>query len=42
MIAGTSLVTAVGGGIYWVLGGAIAGLIGGVLNAWVLLVEIRR
>jgi hypothetical protein len=42
LIAGMSLIAEAGGGIYWVLAGVIAGLIGGVLNAWVLLVEILR
>jgi hypothetical protein len=42
VVAGVSLIAEAGGGIYWVLGGAVAGLIGGVLNAWVLLVEILR
>ena len=42
VVAGVSLITEAGGGIYWVLAGVIAALIGGVLNAWVLLVEILR
>jgi hypothetical protein len=42
LIAGLSLIAGVGGGLYWVLGGVVAALIGGVLNAWVLLVEILR
>jgi hypothetical protein len=42
LIAGVSLIVEAGGGIYWVLAGVIAGIIGGVLNAWVLLVEILR
>ncbi len=31
-----------GGGLYWVLGGVLAGFVGASLNAWVLLVEIQR
>lgn len=42
LVAGISLIAELGGGIYWVLAGAIAALIGGVLSAWVLLVEILR
>jgi hypothetical protein len=42
VVAGVSLISEAGGGIYWVLAGVIAALIGGVLNAWVLLVEILR
>jgi hypothetical protein len=42
VIAGASLLLEVGGGIYWVLAGVAAALIGGVLSAWVLLVEILR
>lgn len=41
-VAGISLLTESGGGLYWVLGGTILALIGAVLNAWVLLVEILR
>lgn len=39
---GVSLLIEAGGGIYWVLGGTVAAVIVGVLNAWVLLVEILR
>jgi hypothetical protein len=42
LVAGASVIAEAGGGIYWVLAGAIAALIGGVLNAWILLVEILR
>jgi hypothetical protein len=39
---GISLVAGGGGGLYWVLGGIVAAILGGVINAWVLLVEILR
>ncbi|MGI9556580.1 MAG: hypothetical protein ACR2N5_01420 [Solirubrobacterales bacterium] len=42
VVAGVSLIVEAGGGIYWVLGGAVAAIVVGVLNAWVLLVEILR
>jgi hypothetical protein len=41
-VAGVSLITEAGGGLYWVLAGTVLALIGAVLNAWVLLVEILR
>ncbi len=41
-IAGLSLIVETGGGLYWVLAGTVFALLGGVLNAWVLLVEILR
>jgi len=41
-IAGASLIAEAGGGLYWVLAGVVAALIGAVVNAWVLLVEILR
>ena len=40
--AGISLLAESGGGLYWVLGGIVLALMGAVLNAWVLLVEILR
>jgi hypothetical protein len=39
---GVSLLAGAGGGLFWALGGIVAALVGAVLNAWVLLVEIRR
>jgi hypothetical protein len=42
IIGGASLLAGGGGGLYWILGGMIGALVGGVLNAWVLLVEILR
>ena len=40
--AGISLLAGGGGGLYWLLGGIVAAIVGGVVNAWVLLVEILR
>ncbi|HEY7024652.1 MAG TPA: hypothetical protein VH371_06820 [Candidatus Limnocylindrales bacterium] len=42
MVCGLSLATAVGGGFYWLVPGWIVAIVGGVLNAWVLLVEVKR
>jgi len=42
VIAGTSLLLETGGGLYWVVGGMVGAIVGAVLNAWVLLVEILR
>ncbi len=42
VIGGASLIAESGGGLYWVLGGIIIAVLGGVANAWVLLVEILR
>jgi modulator of FtsH protease len=41
-VAGVSLIAESGGGLYWLLAGTVLALIGAVLNAWVLLVEILR
>ena len=41
-IAGVSLVTGTGGGLYWLLFDMIAGLIAAAYSAWILLIEIRR
>ena len=42
MTGGISFAIEAGGGLYWVLGGVLAGFAGGSVNAWVLLVEIER
>ncbi len=42
VIGGISTAIQFGGGLYWVLGGVLAGFVGASLNAWVLLVEIQR
>ena len=39
---GVSLLAGAGGGLYWVLAGVVAAILAGVINAWVLLVEILR
>jgi hypothetical protein len=41
-VGGLSLLASSGGGLYWTLAGIVAAIVGGVLNAWVLLVEILR
>ena len=41
-VAGISLIAEWGGGLYWVLAGVVLALIGAVMNAWVLLIEILR
>ena len=41
-ISGLSLVAGAGGGLYWALAGIVLAVLGAVLNAWVLLVEILR
>ena len=40
--AGASLLTGGGGGLIWLLPSALAAFVFGLLNAWVLLVEIMR
>jgi hypothetical protein len=42
VIAGISLLTADGGGLYWIALATIAGIVAGMIGAWVLLVEILR
>ena len=42
VIGGISLLLETGGGLYWVVGGMVGAIVGAVLNAWVLLVEILR
>jgi len=42
VVAGASLIAESGGGLYWVLAGIVGAILGGVANAWVLLVEILR
>jgi hypothetical protein len=41
-VGGISLLAGSGGGLYWTAAGIVATLVGGVVNAWVLLVEILR
>lgn len=42
VVGGISLLAGSGGGLYWVLAGVVGALVGAVLNAWVLLIEILR
>jgi hypothetical protein len=42
IVAGVSLIAGTGGGLYWLVPGIVIALVGGVLNTWVLLVEIMR
>jgi modulator of FtsH protease len=41
-IAGLTLLIGSGGGLYWLLAGIVCAIVGAVLNAWVLMVEILR
>jgi energy-converting hydrogenase Eha subunit A len=38
--AGISVLSHAGGGLEWVLGGFISAIVGSMLNAWILLVEV--
>jgi hypothetical protein len=42
IVAGVSFLAAFGGGMTWVLTGFISAIVGAMINAWVLLVEILR
>ena len=42
IIGAIGVLTQSGGGLYWTLAGMVAAILGGVVNAWVLLVEILR
>jgi hypothetical protein len=42
VIAGASLLAAGGGGLYWLVPAFVLAIVSGLLNAWVLLVEILR
>lgn len=42
VVGAASLLAESGGGLYWVLGGIVGALVGTVLSAWVLLIEILR
>jgi len=41
-VGGLSLLLGFGGGLYWLVPGWIAGVLVGIVNAWVLLVEVKR
>ena len=42
LVGGVSLLVAWGGGLAWIVAGLIGGMVGAVVNAWILLVEILR
>ena len=42
VVGGFLMLNQVQGGLYWLVPGVIACLLGGILNAWVLLIEILR
>ncbi|HEX5712211.1 MAG TPA: hypothetical protein VFX85_02730 [Solirubrobacterales bacterium] len=42
VIGGASVLLGAGGGLYWIVAGIVFAIVGGVSNAWVLLVEILR
>jgi len=42
VVAGATLIGQVGGGLYWLVPSVLAALIFGLVNVWVLLVEILR
>jgi hypothetical protein len=41
-IAGATLIAVAGGGLYWLVPSVLAALVFGLINVWVLLVEILR
>jgi hypothetical protein len=41
-VAGATLIGEAGGGLYWLVPSVIAAIVFGLLNVWVLLVEIQR
>jgi modulator of FtsH protease len=41
-VAGATLLAESGGGLYWVVPAVLAAIIFGLINAWVLLIEILR
>ena len=42
LIGSLSVLAETGGGLYWIAAGILGAIVGGVTNAWVLLVEIHR
>lgn len=42
MVGGVSLVAGAGGGLYWILASILLAFVSASINAWVLLVEIKR
>jgi hypothetical protein len=41
-LAGVSILARTGGGLYWVLAGALGAYLAAMFGAWVLVIEIRR
>jgi hypothetical protein len=39
-VAGITFLVTAGGGLYWLIPAAVAGLVGGVINAWLFLVRV--
>jgi hypothetical protein len=39
-VAGLSLLLKAGGGLYWMLPAVLAGLVGGVINAWLFPIRV--
>ncbi len=42
LVGAITLLAESGGGLYWTAAGIVGSLVAGVVNAWVLLVEILR
>ena len=42
IVGGVSLIAGKGGGLYWVLAAVLLAFVSASINAWVLLVEIKR
>jgi hypothetical protein len=42
IVAGLSTFAGLGGGLYWIVPAWVIGMVAGILNAWVLLVEVKR
>ena len=42
VVAGATLLAQAGGGLYWLVPGVLAAIVAGLVNVWVLLVEILR
>jgi modulator of FtsH protease len=42
IVGAISMLAESGGGLYWIGAGVVGAIVGGVANAWVLLVEIQR
>jgi len=39
-IAGLTMLLRAGGGLYWLIPAVLAGLVGGVINAWLFLLRV--